>query len=69
MVKNTSDFTEEDFKLLKHELKQKNLKIDSQKAINAEIIKKWEEIKLLQAGKDPSKFWTENQQSAAQNNA
>jgi len=48
---------------------EKNLKIDSQKAINAEIIKKWEEIKLLQAGKDPSKFWTENQQSAAQNNA
>jgi hypothetical protein len=48
---------------------EKNLKIDSQKAINAEIIKKWEEIKLLQAGKEPSKFWTENQQSATQNNA
>ena len=48
---------------------EKNLKINSQKAINAEIIKKWEEIKLLQAGKDPSQFYTENAHSANQNNA
>jgi len=48
---------------------EKNLKINSQKAINAEIIKKWEEIKLLQAGKDPSQFYTENTHSANQNNA
>ena len=48
---------------------EKNLKINSQKAINAEIIKKWEEIKLLQAGKDPSQFYTENAYSANQNNA
>lgn len=48
---------------------EKNLKINSQKAINAEIIKKWEEIKLLQAGNDPSQFYTENAHSANQNNA
>lgn len=48
---------------------EKNLKINSQKAINAEIIKKWEEIKLLQAGKDPSQFYTENAHSANHNNA
>jgi hypothetical protein len=48
---------------------EKNLKINSQKAINAEIIKKWQEIKLLQAGNDPSVFYTENAHSAKQNNA
>jgi len=48
---------------------EKNLKIDSQKAINAEIIKKWGWIKLKQAEQNPELFWTENQQSAAQNNA
>jgi hypothetical protein len=48
---------------------EKNLKIDSQKAINAEIIKKWGWIKLKQAEQNPELFWTENQQSAPQNNA
>jgi hypothetical protein len=48
---------------------EKNLKIDSQKAINAEIIKKWGWIKLKQAEQNPELFLTENQQSAAQNNA
>jgi len=48
---------------------EKNLKINSQKAINAEIIKKWELIKLEHVGKDPSPFYTENAHSANQNNA
>lgn len=50
-------------------LHEKQLKIEQQKLINAEIIKKWSELKILEVQKDPTKYYTEDQQSAGSNPA
>jgi hypothetical protein len=55
-----------DVELAVHE---KQLKIDQQKLINAEIIKKWGDMKMLEVQKDPTRYYTENQQSAGSNPA
>lgn len=55
-----------DVELAVHE---KQLKIDQQKLINAEIIKKWGDLKMLEVQKDPTRYYTENQQSAGSNPA
>jgi hypothetical protein len=55
-----------DVELAVHE---KQMKINQQKLINAEIIKKWGDMKMLEVQKDPTRFYTENQQSAGSNPA